>query len=161
MIIEKGFEGNIYYINSIGVDALEAGSLLSKRIGNVQLSIDSITRQMNQSQDDLERLKSTLSKLVSYQMAFDQHTRRCLEPELSPDMWRGTLSKDFDRFRQNEVQKRFNSLSNDQLDVIIVQLKQAITSTNLSISDLQGSLHTHRIRLDTLIELRRKESTIT
>jgi flagellar biosynthesis chaperone FliJ len=143
------------------VDALEAGSLLSKRIGNVQLSIDSITRQMNQSQDDLERLKSTLSKLVSYQMAFDQHTRRCLEPELSPDMWRGTLSKDFDRFRRNEVQKRFNSLSNDQLDVIIVQLKQAITSTNLSISDLQGSLHTHRIRLDTLIELRRKESTIT
>jgi hypothetical protein len=161
MIKENRFEGIIYYINGIGVDALEAGSLLSKRIGNVQLSIDSITRQMNQSQDDLERLKSTLSKLVSYQMAFDQHTRRCLEPELSPDMWRGTLSKDFDRFRRNEVQKRFNSLSNDQLDVIIVQLKQAITSTNLSISDLQGSLHTHRIRLDTLIELRRKESTIT
>jgi hypothetical protein len=161
MIKEKGFEGNIYYINGIGVDALEAGSLLSKRIGNVQLSIDSITRQMNQNQADLERLKSTLSKLVGYQMAFNQHTRSCLEPELSPDMWRGTLSKDFDRFRRNEVQNRFYSLSNDQLDGIIVQLKQAITSTNLSINDLQGSLHTHRVRLDTLIELRRKESTKT
>ncbi|QUW23034.1 DUF5082 family protein [Sporosarcina sp. Marseille-Q4063] len=140
---------------------MEAGSLLSKRIGNVQLSIDSITRQMNQNQADSERLKSTLSKLISYQMAFDQYKKRCLEPELSPDMWRGALSKDFDRFRQNEVQNRFYSLSNDQLDVIIVQLRQAITSASLSINDLQGSLHTHRVRLDTLIELRRKESTRT
>ena len=139
---------------------METGALLSKRIGNVQLSINSITRQMNQNKADLERLKSTLSKLVSYQMAFDQHTRRCLEPELSPNMWRGTLSKDFELFRENEVQNRFYSLSNDQLDGIIVHLKQAITSTNLSINDLQGSLHTQRVRLDTLIELRRKESTI-
>ena len=140
---------------------MEAGTLLSKRIGNVQLSINSITRQMNQNLADLERLKSTLSKLVSYQMAFDQHTRSCLEPELSLDMWRGTLSKDFELFRKNEVQNRFYSLSNDQLDGIIVHLKQAITSTNLSINDLQGSLHTHRGRLDTLIELRREESTKT
>ena len=154
-------EGSGKQDNDLGVDALAAGALLSKRIGNVQLSINSITRQINQNQVDLERLKSTLSKLVSYQMAFDQHTRRCLEPELSPDMWRGTLSKDFDRFRRNEVQNRFYSLSNDQLDGIIVQLKQAITSTNLSINDLQGSLHTQRVRLDTLIELRRKESTKT
>ena len=139
---------------------METVSLIKKRIGSVQTSIDSTSHQLNQNQNDLERLESTLSRLVGFQMTFDQHKRRCLEPDLSPDMWRGTLSKDFDRFRQNDLQKHFYSLSNDQLEDAIVQLKQAITSTKLSISVLEGSLYTQRIRLDTLFEMQRKEAAL-
>ena len=142
------------------MDALETVSLIKKRIGSVQTSIDSTSHQLNQNQNDLERLESTLSKLVGYQMTFDQHKRRCMEPDLSPVMWRGTLSKDFDRFRRNDLQNHFYSLSNDQLEDSIVQLKQTITSTKLSINNLQENLYSHRIRLDTLFELQRKESTI-
>lgn len=133
---------------------------MKKQISGVQTSIDSTSHQLNQNQNDLERLESTLSRLVGYQMTFDQHEKRCLEPELSPDMWQGTLSKEFDRFRQNDLQNRFYSLSNDQLEDAIVQLKQAITSTKLSISVLEGSLYTQRIRLDTLFEMQRKESAL-
>ena len=139
---------------------METVSLIKKQIGSVQTSIDSTSHQLNQNQNDLERLESTLSRLVGFQMTFDQHKRRCLEPELSPDMWQGTLSKEFDSFRQNDLQKHFYSLFNDQLEDAIVQLKQAITSTKLSISNLQENLYSHRIRLDTLFELHRKESSI-
>lgn len=142
------------------MDSLETFSLTKKRIGSVQTSIDSTNHQLNQNQHDLERLELTLSRLVGYQMTFDQHKKRCLEPELSPGMWQGTLSKDYDRFRRNDLQNRFYSLSNDQLEDAIVQLKQAITSTKLSISILEGSLYTQRIRLDTLFEMQRKESAL-
>ena len=139
---------------------METVSLIKKQISGVQTSIDSTSHQLNLNQNDLERLESTLSRLVGFQRTFGQHKKGCLEPELSPDMWHGTLSKEFDRFRQNDFQNRFYSLSNDQLEDAIVQLKQAITSTKLSISNLQENLYSHRIRLDTLFEMQRKESAL-
>lgn len=142
------------------MDPLETFSLMKKQISGVKTSIDSTSHQLNQNQNDLERLESTLSRLVGYQKTFDEHKKGCLEPELSPDRWQGTLSKEFDRFRKNDLQNRFYSLSNDQLEDAIVQLKQAITSTKLSISILEGSLYTQRIRLDTLFEMQRKESAL-
>ncbi|MTW87072.1 DUF5082 domain-containing protein [Virgibacillus dakarensis] len=131
--------------------------VIDDQISTLQSSIYSTNQQLIQKRDDLERLKTLFGQLEDYQEEFKVNQKYCCDPELTVHTWNGQLATQFHLFRIEEIQTSYQSISEYQLDGMIMQIADKIAEIKATIGDLQSDYAAKNANLSDLKAQRREE----
>lgn len=92
----------------------------------------------------INRLNECQSSLTGKQGEFQANEPKCMEPELTPTTWHGTLATAFDQIREAGIHQPY-------LDIIGSQFGDVFTAITAKIAELQAEMVSIRATIDRLL----------
>jgi|SRR5690625_2442372 len=116
-----------------------------------------MSTQLQEKQENVTRLKKALLQLLNCESEFYQNKHICLDPSLSKKTWNGSMAKDFDVFKERELQGSYQSIQQGDLQTVISRVKVEIEKIKQEMISLESNQTTQRSRLNDLYSQRRRE----
>ncbi|MCR6096179.1 DUF5082 family protein [Salipaludibacillus agaradhaerens] len=132
-------------------------SSLNNQITNLRSSIYSMNQQVSLKTEEISRLKMALSDLNGYSSEFDSSKKLCLMPELTAKTWFGSLASKFQSFQSGDLQRGYLALSQNQLNNVIANVEEKISTLESSVNQLERNISSHNTRINQLTEQRNQE----
>lgn len=129
------------------------GASITNHIVELQDSIYYMNIQIDQQQVALERLQTARTELIDYQNEIHQKENNCHAPDLPKSSWYGSLAKEFDTLRSNNLQPAYRTIPYKQLDGIILIIEGKIKETQQVIDNFHIQISSAQSMVEDLTRL--------